>query len=1265
LRSRLAILLVVTLAVCLVAFGVARAQGTLTGTVTRLADGSPVAGAVVTVAGPHQPPISQRTGADGSFSFSVGGGPYSLGAGPYSVGVSATGFKSQVVVGVAGGNVGSIALVPATYIPLAAYAGSAQAVVADGGSGIFYALMAGAPEVYRTVDYGGSWRPVTMSYDDPAGGLSNFDGYYDAIASSAVSGEVAVAAGFNCGTGAGTGLPVSVSTDYGVSWRKVSGASWVGSCPSRQMDVFWAHPGAGAPDVLILAERLPDGSWDVWRADMSAASPVFVKESSDPFGQGSQIAVADSAGGSVIGRVSATGGLSFAPLAASGPITFGPDQVTGLPAPPALLRLGGAGEGSGPPDGALVVGGSFPYSAVMLSKAAGAAGFDATSASSAVVLPTSGSNACLNSVASASVAGSVAPTSTGSSGTGNVDGCWLEKSGTTLTVFGGSSSVQGNDMAYDAGYGHSGDLVSIGAAYLGPLKWAKVGTDGVPVTDTRVGNQDKLATSGTGPDSGGYSLTGITAPLVRRVAYGPAGAAEVAVAAEGETFASKNGGATFTQIMPAESRHSSAVQWWQGASGEWLTFGHYGDCDHMLSALRNWDGSSTLAGPNVAGSSCADFGGPPQGYWGTGFYGVRSLQAVAGTDTVFIGTGSYGQEQYGNLNHIVRAQLTATDPPALTNVVKLDPGPSVATLYPPVAMAYCTASSAYPALRDVLFVGTDMTNSTFGSQPTGSLLRITGATGPTPSVALVASVPHDSQNTDVHDVRVDCSTGVVYVAQTGLTGPPQTPLWKSTDGGLTFTNVTIPGPDGMPVNGFEGITAIGLNPADSNDVTVAMTDQGALYHSADGGVTWTLVRDPAVDRPAGVSDIEFASGAAYPILPGIAARAAGAAPRFALVATNNGLFDGDLAATSGLMGVSGTAGRSPGAAVRITTVGSDSHPSLAIVPATGTRLAAFQRTNGLYVAASTTTGWSIPAAIPGTRTGDSLPSLALDQVGALDLAFRRSTGPAPGIYFTRAVRGAWSAPRRLSTSASDTLPTIVVTGKGTPRIEIAFMRTRGAKRGVYYLSSQRGRWSRAVRVRGSTAADANPALAAPAISRHANTLELAFARTGRGGGIHLSTMTGTKWASPTRVTRTAGDSQPALAIEPSGVSLIIFRRTRGRGAHGLLELESHKNRPPKNHKQRSRQHRKQPMLPTISWLLHPVKGTLAGDGQASLSLVGTTLRLAFSRPSGKAPGVYYDQSPRPGRWLAKPQRWSSSAQDGNPSLASSSTGRLAIVFARG
>src|ERR1035441_1955357 len=133
--------------------------------------------------------------------------------------------------------------------------------------------MAGAPEVYRTVDYGGSWRPVTMSYDDPAGGLSNFDGYYDAIASSAVSGEVAVAAGFNCGTGAGTGLPVSVSTDYGVSWRKVSGASWVGSCPSRQMDLFWAHPGAGAPDVLILAERLPDGSWDVWRAGTWGGGP--------------------------------------------------------------------------------------------------------------------------------------------------------------------------------------------------------------------------------------------------------------------------------------------------------------------------------------------------------------------------------------------------------------------------------------------------------------------------------------------------------------------------------------------------------------------------------------------------------------------------------------------------------------------------------------------------------------------------------------------------------------------------------------------------------------------------------------------------------------------------------------------------------------------------------------------------------------------------------------------------------------------------------
>lgn len=127
----------------------------------KLADGAPLQGAALTVAGPHQPPITEKTGADGSFSVDASGG------GPYSVGVSAVGFKSRALAGVSAGSVETITLTPATYVPLPVYAGSGEAIAADARSGVFYALMNQAPEVYRTLDYGGTWQPVTMSYDSP------------------------------------------------------------------------------------------------------------------------------------------------------------------------------------------------------------------------------------------------------------------------------------------------------------------------------------------------------------------------------------------------------------------------------------------------------------------------------------------------------------------------------------------------------------------------------------------------------------------------------------------------------------------------------------------------------------------------------------------------------------------------------------------------------------------------------------------------------------------------------------------------------------------------------------------------------------------------------------------------------------------------------------------------------------------------------------------------------------------------------------------
>src|ERR1019366_2358276 len=119
------------------------------------------------------------------------------------------------------------------------------------------------------------------------------------------------------------------------------------------------------------------------------------------------------------------------------------------------------------------------------------------------------------------------------------------------------------------------------------------------------------------------------------------------------------------------------------------------------------------------------------------------LQAVPGTDTVFIGLGTFGQDKYGSGSRVYRARLTATDPPALPDLGKVAPPGSVAPLSPPGAMAYCSPSSAYAPMRDVLFVGTGAPSAAKG----GALVRIAGATTANPSVSVVDSVPHDADGT--------------------------------------------------------------------------------------------------------------------------------------------------------------------------------------------------------------------------------------------------------------------------------------------------------------------------------------------------------------------------------------------------------------------------------------------------------------------------------------------------------------------------------------
>ncbi len=302
LRKRLVVLIILAAAAWAVSLGMASAA-TITGSVTRAADGSPIAGATVTASASDQRPVSATSGADGRFSLEV------TDAGPLSLGVQADGFAAQSARDVAVGTSVPFVLAPAAFTPLPADVGNFQEIVPDATSGIFYGVGTLGPELYRTVNHGGSWQPVTMSYDDPVHGLRSSNLWKFASA-SAVPGEIAVAV---------MGVPnISYSTDYGVTWRTVAGDFGAGTISDspRPFRLFWAHPAAGSPvNVLIAVERRKDvPGWRVWRADMSAAQPTFAAEATDPFGADSAFGFANTATGAVIGRVERGGPAGLRPV---------------------------------------------------------------------------------------------------------------------------------------------------------------------------------------------------------------------------------------------------------------------------------------------------------------------------------------------------------------------------------------------------------------------------------------------------------------------------------------------------------------------------------------------------------------------------------------------------------------------------------------------------------------------------------------------------------------------------------------------------------------------------------------------------------------------------------------------------------------------------------------------------------------------------------------------------------------------------------------
>jgi hypothetical protein len=447
------------LAALVVLLGLFSAQSawasTLTGQVT--AGGSPLAGAFVAATGPSGQ-AAAVSDAGGTFSLSLPDGTYQLTA-------NAPGYKvSAADTTVSGASTDNLNLTASgAKMQSVPVFGGGTSVAADGTPGVFYIAGQGPGKLYRSVDWGGTWTSVTSSLDD-ASGLSDA-GSADLLTTSGFPGELAV----SMSTAPSLFLPTGVfySTDYGVTWHLVGNSPTV-CCHGSGMRILWGH--AGARSVLMIVQSSP---YAVYVADMTAANPSFVQMSVPYAASGQPIAVADGADQPWLATVDSSGTLSVSALIAQAAAPAPTVTLSGFPANPVAVGLGGQSAAGVPPAGALV---ASANAASMTVKAAGDAAYPAPA--TAVAAPCGGGVGLLS--------GMVTPNTAGGYGAGVVGGCWVQDIGGTVTVGGGG--VLAIDAGYNATNSSAGtDAVVMGIGGRGINAWAQ------PVVATVCG------TDGTGP----------------------------------------------------------------------------------------------------------------------------------------------------------------------------------------------------------------------------------------------------------------------------------------------------------------------------------------------------------------------------------------------------------------------------------------------------------------------------------------------------------------------------------------------------------------------------------------------------------------------------------------------------------------------------------------------------------------------------------------------------------------------------------------------
>ena len=768
-----------------------------------------------------------------------------LQAGTWTVAAAKPGYAAATATAENGGNASLNLTQSASNFSSTPVFGAQGSAVAAGGVGEFYASTSVIPQLFRTLDYGGTWMPVNVGFDDATNGLPSSNTAGD-LTTSGSPGEVAVV----------IGNTVRYSTDFGNTWNAIAldtnnKPEFAGGNGVR---IWWGHQGS----TSTLLARGSDNNTYV--ADMNDANPTFAAKayssnasdkiqvasgSSKPWvavGTGPTINLYPLDSGALGSPVAVNAGDPVDCLAIGGAPSLTPDE------PPTALFWSTSG-GSPTASISFQATGAYPTPAATSAETGG-----------------SGSTACETNDRAEITRGS-----TSTETRLHVGGYFARYASSALVA------APGPNGAYSAGYEFTPSIDAVSSpdnVFIHPqgdVGFAKSSAFKTPggsganespayapytlevndvslqyprnVYDTALGGTQ--ATNGTKRFSGGGSVNGINVAVTKDIAaYAGAGTAKASVmlsmSGGGRGLVTDDGGVT---MYTAVTKGGTTTAYWDGASGaDWLVYGHPDGSGIQYTLRKNWVNTDSVKSNGDQNASIRNgVHGSMQDDAPTGLVGIprtnKMLGTTAGSSTggVFLATlsGTKGSED-----------ATVDD--------------SVPYLAKANAVAYCPAGGTVNSLDDTAFVALGDDNNAgagikrISSVSTGSLASSTDVTG----------IP--SGKGAVVDIDVNCDTGVI--AAVGKDG-----VFVSQDAGATWLDVNITAGGGS----FSAIAVqkVGASGVADTKIVAARGPEGFTFQSNNGGTDWLTVNDPTDPDTGGrnftsegISAIEFPGNTAATVL---------------------------------------------------------------------------------------------------------------------------------------------------------------------------------------------------------------------------------------------------------------------------------------------------------------------------------------------------------------------------------------------------------------